>query len=261
MAIPSFFDLSGKTALVTGGTRGIGRAMALALAEAGADIILVQRNTRDSSTRDDIIDLGRKCRIVLADLSTSASVSFVIPDLVSHAEMLPNGGIHILVNCAGIQRRNPAHEFPDSEWNEVVQTNLSTVFTMCRDIGKYWIENDIGGRIVNVASLLSFQGGINVPAYAAAKHGVMGLTKSLSNEWAKHGIAVNAIAPGYIATDMNKDLQSDKERNKSIMDRIPAGRWGNPDDFKGPVVFLASEKASGYINGETIVVDGGWMGR
>ncbi|KAF8247146.1 NAD(P)-binding protein [Wilcoxina mikolae CBS 423.85] len=275
----SLFDLTGKTALVTGGTRGIGRAMALALAEAGADIILVQasiphfplgppltppppqRDINNSSTRDDIMSLGRACRTVLGDLSSSASVGFIIPDLVSNDSALPNGGIHILLNCAGIQRRHKAHEFPDTEWNEVVQTNLSTVFTLCRDVGSYWIQKGIRGRIVNVASLLSFQGGLNVAAYAAAKHGVVGITKALSNEWAGRGIGVNAIAPGYIATDMNTDLQQDQERNRQILERIPAGKWGSPEDFKGPVVFLASEKASGYVNGETIVVDGGWLGR
>ncbi|KAF8533525.1 hypothetical protein BDD12DRAFT_864745 [Trichophaea hybrida] len=257
----SLFDLTGKTALVTGGTRGIGRAMALALAEAGADIILVQRDINNFSTRDDIMSLGRTCRTAIGDLSSSASVSFVIPDLISNDALLPNGGIHILLNCAGIQRRHKAEEFPDAAWDEVVQTNLSTVFTLCRDVGKYWIQNGIRGRIINVASLLSFQGGLTVPAYAAAKHGVVGITKALSNEWAGCGIGVNAIAPGYITTDMNKDLQQDQQRHRQISERIPAGRWGTPEDFKGPVLFLASEKASGYVNGETIVVDGGWLGR
>jgi 2-deoxy-D-gluconate 3-dehydrogenase len=142
------------------------------------------------------MSLGRACRTAIADLSSAASVGFVIPDLVSNADALPNGGIHILLNCAGIQRRHASHEFPDNDWSEVLQTNLSTVFMLCRDIGYYWIAKGIRGRIINVASLLSFQGGLNVPAYAAAKHGVVGVTKALSNEWAGRGIGVNAIAPG-----------------------------------------------------------------
>jgi len=167
----------------------------------------------------------------------------------------------LLLNCAGIQSRHPSHEFPSSDWNAVLQTNLNTVFTLCRDIGAYWIANGIRGRIINVASLLSFQGGLTVPAYAASKGGVLQLTKALSNEWAGKGIGVNAIAPGYIATDMNEALIANETRSRQIMERIPAGRWGKPEDFKGPVVFLASEKASGYVSGECMVVDGGWMGR
>jgi 2-deoxy-D-gluconate 3-dehydrogenase len=173
--------------------------------------------------------------------------------------------IHILVNCGGIQRRHPAHEFPDSDWNEVLQVNLSTVFTLSRDVGAHMLSRDADrhgrrGSIINVASLLSFQGGINVPAYAASKGGVAQLTKALSNQWADKGIAVNAIAPGYIATEMNTDLQKDDVRSKSILDRIPAGRWGDADDFKGTVVYLAS-RAAGYVSGEILTVDGGWMGR
>lgn len=167
------------------------------------------------------------------------------------------------MNSAGIQSRHPAHQFPTTEWNAVLQTNLSSVFTLCRDMGAYWLAATppVRGRIINVASLLSFQGGFTVPAYAASKGAVLQLTKALSNEWAGKGIGVNAIAPGYIATDMNEALINNETRAKQIMERIPAGRWGSPEDFKGPVVFLASEKASGYVSGECLVVDGGWMGR
>ena len=172
----------------------------------------------------------------------------------------------ILLSCAGIQKRHPAHKFPDDDWNAVLQVNLSTVFTMCRDFGAYLLskpEPAAGrsrGSIINVASLLTYQGGITVPAYAASKGGVGQLTKALSNEWAGKGIKVNAIAPGYIDTDMNEALMKDEDRQKSILARIPAGRWGKPEDFDGIVVFLASE-ASRYVSGEIVNIDGGWMGR
>lgn len=173
--------------------------------------------------------------------------------------------MHILVTCAGIQRRHPAHQFPDNDWNEVLQVNLTTVFTLDRDFGAYLLAKPAPtsgsrGSIINIASLLTFQGGITVPAYAASKGGVGQLTKALSNEWAGKGIQVNAICPGYIDTDMNVALMQDQERQKSILARIPAGRWGKPEDFKGAVVFLAGE-ASSYITGEILTVDGGWMGR
>lgn len=173
--------------------------------------------------------------------------------------------MHILVTCAGIQKRHPAHQFPDNDWNEVLQVNLTTVFTLDRDFGAYLLSkpgpiSGSRGSVINIASLLTFQGGITVPAYAASKGGVGQLTKALSNEWAGKGIQVNAICPGYIDTDMNVALMQDQERQKSILSRIPAGRWGQPEDFKGAVVFLAS-KASSYISGEILTVDGGWMGR
>lgn len=173
--------------------------------------------------------------------------------------------IHILLNCGGIQRRHPAHEFPDDDWNEVLQVNLNAVFTLCRDVGAHMLARDADkdgrrGSIINVGSLLTFQGGINVPAYAASKGGVGQLTKALSNQWADKGITVNCIAPGYIATEMNTALINDEKRAASILERIPAGRWGNPEDFKGSVVYLAS-RASGYVTGEVLTVDGGWMAR
>ena len=173
--------------------------------------------------------------------------------------------IHILVNCGGIQRRHPPHQFPDDDWDDVMQVNLNAVFTLCRDIGAHMLQRpkDNHGRrgsIINIASLLTFQGGINVPAYAASKGGVGQLTKALSNQWVPEGITVNAIAPGYISTDMNEALIADEARAESILARIPAARWGTPDDFKGAVVFLAS-RASAYVSGDILTVDGGWMGR
>lgn len=173
--------------------------------------------------------------------------------------------VHILLNCGGIQRRHPAHQFPDDDWNEVLQVNLNAVFTLCRDVGAHMLSRDGDkhgrrGSIINIGSLLTFQGGINVPAYAASKGGVGQLTKALSNQWADKGITVNCIAPGYIATDMNEALINDEKRAASILERIPAGRWGSAEDFKGSVVYLAS-RASGYVTGEVLTVDGGWMAR
>jgi len=252
----SLFSLSGQTALVTGGTRGIGAAMALALAEAGADIVLIQRDTTSTSTSKQIEALGRKCTIYTADLSSRASLTTVLPTILSEQKR-----IHILLNCGGIQRRHPAHEFPDEDWDAVLQVNLTSVFTLCRELGAHMLSqppidaSNRRGAIINVASLLSFQGGITVPAYAASKGGVAQLTKALSNEWAGKGINVNAIAPGYIATEMNSALMQDQARAASILARIPAGRWGSPEDFKGAVVFLAS-RAGGYVSGEILVSAG-----
>ncbi|KAK4984552.1 hypothetical protein LTR50_006516 [Elasticomyces elasticus] len=253
-SIQQLFSLEGQTALVTGGTRGIGQAMAVALAEAGADILLVQRDQSNTSTKSLIESLGRKAQIYTADLSSQSSISSLVPTILKDGHR-----IDILLNCGGIQRRHPSHQFPDSDWNEVLQVNLTTVFSLCRDVGAHMLsrEADAGGRrgsIINIASLLSFQGGITVPAYAASKGGVAQLTKALSNEWAGKGINVNAIAPGYIATDMNEALIADKDRAAGIMARIPAGRWGSPDDFKGGVVFLAA-RASSYISGEILTID------
>ena len=173
--------------------------------------------------------------------------------------------IHILLNCGGIQKRHAAEKFPDDDWNEVLQVNLNAVFTLCRDVGAHMLSRDADrygrrGSIINIASLLSFQGGVNVPAYAASKGGVAQLTKALSNQWADRGINVNGIAPGYIATEMNTALMNDQKRATSILERIPVGRWGTPEDFKGSVVYLAS-RASAYVSGEILTVDGGWMGR
>ncbi|OOF97947.1 hypothetical protein ASPCADRAFT_164035 [Aspergillus carbonarius ITEM 5010] len=254
------FSLQNTTALVTGGTRGIGQQMAIALAEAGSDVILVQRDTSHLETKQRIESLGRKATIYTADLSSRESVSTLTPTILAD-----NHDINILVNCAGIQRRHPSHLFPDSDWDEVLQTNLTAIFTLCRDIGAYMLTRSPDshghrGSIINVASLVSFQGGITVPAYAAAKGGVAQLTKALSNEWASQGINVNAVAPGYVATEMNTALLNDENRARSILERIPAGRWATPEDFKGVTVFLAS-RASAYVSGTVVLVDGGWMGR
>lgn len=261
-SFPSLFSLAGQNALITGGTRGIGQAMAIALAEAGADIILVQRNVSDTATSAHITSLGRGCTIVQGDLSSKHSISALLQTV---HEQTNNAPIHILLNSAGIQRRHPSHQFPDDDWDAVIQTNLSSTFTLCRDVGAHMLSRLPGahgrrGAIINIASLLSFQGGITVPAYAASKGGVAQLTKALSNEWAGKGISVNAIAPGYIATEMNTALMGDEQRAQAILARIPAGRWGTPEDFKGVVVWLAS-RASGYVSGEVVTVDGGWMGR
>ncbi|CAK7271344.1 hypothetical protein SEPCBS119000_004554 [Sporothrix epigloea] len=256
------FSLKGKTALVTGGTRGIGQAMAVALAEAGADVLLAVRAGANTETKAKIESLGRTCTLYELDVSSRESVAALVPTIVGR----DGHRIDVLVNCAGIQRRHPAHLFPDSDYDEVIQVNLSSVFTLCRDVGAHMLEQPFyegdnrRGAIINVASLLSFQGGITVPAYAASKGGVAQLTKALSNEWAGKGVTVNAIAPGYIATDMNTALIDDEARASSILARIPAGRWGLPEDFKGAVIFLAS-RASAYVSGEILTVDGGWMGR
>ncbi|KAI1842538.1 hypothetical protein JX266_011292 [Neoarthrinium moseri] len=254
------FSLKGHLALVTGGTRGIGQAMALALAGAGADIILIQRDEKNTETKVKVEALGRKAFIYTADLASQSDVEGLAKRILSDKH-----DVDILVTCAGIQRRHPAHVFPMSDWDEVLQVNLRTVWTLCRDFGAYMLTRspDATGRrgaIINVASLVSFQGGLNVPAYAAAKGGIAQLTKSLSNQWSADGINVNAIAPGYIATDMNEALIKDEKRAASILERIPTGRWGSPEDFEGATVFLAGS-ACRYVSGEILTVDGGWMGR
>lgn len=255
------FSLEGQTALVTGGTRGIGQAAAIALAEAGADIILIQRDRAQDTTLKAINATGRKATIYTADLASQEQVAALTPAILKDGHK-----INILINCAGIQRRHPSALFPDNDWNEVLQVNLSTVFTLCRDVGAHMLTLEPSpstgrrGSVINFASLLSFQGGLTVPAYAASKGAVAQLTKALANEWTSKGITVNAIAPGYIETEMNTALLADAGRLKSISDRIPAGRWGVPEDFKGSVVFLAS-KSSAYVSGHVLVVDGGWMGR
>jgi len=257
----SLFSLEGHTALITGGTRGIGQAVAIGLAEAGADIILVQRDTSNTATKDAIEKLGRKAWIYTAELSSPEQVAALTPKILADGHE-----IRILVTCAGIQRRYPVEAFPDSDFAEVMQVNLNSVFTLCRDVGAHMLKlepSPVTGRrgsVINFGSLLTFQGGLNVPAYAASKGAVGQLTKSLANGWTERGITVNAIAPGYIATDMNEALLNDPDRLASISARIPAGRWGTPDDFKGTAVYLAS-KASGYVSGHVLTVDGGWMGR
>ncbi|MCE4216080.1 SDR family oxidoreductase [Aquirufa antheringensis] len=250
------FDLTGKIALVTGCKRGIGMAMALGLAEAGADIIGVSANLELSGSQVSkaVEALGRKFKAYQADFSNRDSLYAFIKQLKTDYPR-----IDILVNNAGTILRNPAAEHSDEFWDEVLEVNLSSQFILSREIGSRMITEG-SGKIIFTASLLSFQGGINVPGYAASKGGIARLTMALANEWAGKGVNVNAIAPGYISTDNTTALREDKDRSASILGRIPAGRWGEPEDFKGPVVFLASE-ASNYVHGTILTVDGGWMGR
>ena len=251
----AMFDLSGKTALVTGAKRGIGRGMAEALAGAGADIIGVSATLEPGSEVEGAVKkLGRDFKSYACDFSDRAALNGFIAQLESDG-VVPD----ILVNNAGTILRKPAAEHPDEFWDKVVEVNLSAQFILSREIGKHMVARG-AGKVIFTASLLTFQGGITVPGYAASKGGIGQLTKALANEWAGKGVNVNAIAPGYIATDNTQALQDDPDRSKSILERIPAGRWGTPEDFAGPVVFLASN-ASNYVNGEILTVDGGWMGR
>ncbi|MGN8646323.1 SDR family oxidoreductase [Gracilibacillus sp. HCP3S3_G5_1] len=247
------FDLHDQVAVVTGATRGIGKAIAIGLAEVGANIALIQRSGNEE-TKQEIEKLGVKCEIFNGDLGDLGRVRELIPEVKSVM-----GSVDILVNSAGIQRRYPAVEFPEEEWDEVIKVNLKSVWILCQEAGKIMTEQR-KGKIINVASLVSFQGGILVPAYTAAKGAVGQLTKELANEWSSLGVNVNALVPGYFATDMNTALINDPERSKQILDRIPAGRWGEPDDMKGAAVFLASS-ASDYVHGHLLAVDGGWLGR
>ncbi|WP_342248747.1 2-dehydro-3-deoxy-D-gluconate 5-dehydrogenase KduD [Sphingomonas sp. OTU376] len=247
------FDLSGKVAVVTGANTGIGQGIALALAAAGADIAAVGR-TRAQETVEKVRALGRKAEIISADLSSIEPVGRVVDEAVDKL-----GGLNILVNNAGIIRRNDSLDFTEEDWDAVVDTNLKSVFFLCQAAGRHMVANG-GGKIINIASMLTFQGGIRVPSYTASKSGIGGLTKLLANEWATKGINVNAIAPGYIATNNTAALQADETRNRQIMERIPAGRWGSPEDMGGAAVFLASSAAD-YIQGHILAVDGGWLAR
>ncbi|HRI46669.1 MAG TPA: SDR family oxidoreductase [Ignavibacteriaceae bacterium] len=248
------FNLNGKTALVSGANRGIGQSYALALAEAGADIISVSYEADSSETEKMINNVGRKFSSYVSDFSDRNSLYQFIEKVKTDFS-----SIDILINNAGTILRNPITEHSDEYWDKVIEVNLSAQFILTREIGKGMIERGYG-KVVFIASLLSFQGGILVPGYAASKGGIKQITMAFSNEWASKGITVNAIAPGYIATDNTKALREDPIRNKSILDRIPQGRWGNPEDLMGTVVFLSSS-ASDYLNGSVITVDGGWMGR
>ena len=247
------FDLTGRVAVVTGANTGIGQAIALALAAAGADIAAVGRSAA-TDTVDQVRAMGRKAEIVSADLSTIEPVQRVVDETVAKL-----GGLDILVNNAGIIRRADAVDFSEEDWDAVIDTNLKSVFFLCQAAGRHMIANG-GGKIINIASMLTFQGGIRVPSYAASKSGIAGVTKLLANEWATKGVNVNAIAPGYIATNNTAALQADEVRNKSIVDRIPAGRWGDASDLGGAAVFLAS-RASDYVQGHILAVDGGWLAR
>ena len=247
------FDLTGRVAIVTGANTGIGQGIAVALAEAGADIACVGRSTA-AETVEAVRALGRKAGSIAADLSTIEPVGRIVEET---RELL--GGIDILVNNAGIIRRADSVDFTEEDWDAVVDTNLKSTFFLCQAAGRQMIQQG-HGKIINVASMLSFQGGIRVPSYTASKSGVAGLTKLLANEWAAKGVNVNAIAPGYIATNNTIALRADEARNRQILERIPAGRWGVPGDLGGAAVFLASS-ASNYVNGHILAVDGGWLAR
>ena len=248
------FRVDRKVALVTGSATGIGSAVALALAEAGADVVVHGKEDSGQSTVERVLRLGRRSFGVQADLVDRAAQDDLVQQTVQRF-----GRIDILVNNAGLIRRAPAVEYSDEDWDLLLAVNLTAVFRLARLAGKQMLEQG-GGSIINIASLLAFQGGILVPAYAASKGGVAQLTKALANEWAARGVTVNAIAPGYIATDNTAALRSDADRSRQILERIPAGRWGEATDIAGAAVFLASD-ASRYVNGHVLVVDGGWMGR
>lgn len=256
MTVLDQFSLIGRTALVTGCKRGIGKAMAIALAEAGADIIGVSASLESSGSavENAIMKLGRRFSAYTCDFSNRNALRAFVEAVTANHPV-----IDILVNNAGTIRRAPAAEHPDDDWDHVIEVNLNSQFLLAKAIGRRMMERG-RGKIIFTASLLTFQGGINVPGYAASKGAIGQLTKALANEWAGRGVNVNAIAPGYIRTDNTQALQDDPVRSKAILERIPAGRWGDPTDFAGPVVFLASD-ASDYVDGTIVTVDGGWMGR
>jgi 2-deoxy-D-gluconate 3-dehydrogenase len=249
------FRLDNRVALVTGAGQGLGQAMAIALAEAGADIVALDRRESEQ-TGQAVMALGRRFKSIVCDLRQATVVELhqIVAQVV--AEL---GRLDILVNNAGIIRRAPAIEFSEADWDDVLHIDLKAVFFLSQAVARVMIDQG-GGKIINVASMLSFQGGIIVPSYTAAKSGVAGITRALANEWAKHHINVNAIAPGYMATDNTAPLRADPTRSASILDRIPAGRWGTPDDLKGVVVCLASSAAD-YMHGAIVPVDGGWLTR
>ncbi|WP_198673842.1 SDR family NAD(P)-dependent oxidoreductase [Chitinophaga alhagiae] len=256
MSVLDLFSLKGKTALVTGCKRGIGKAMAVALAEAGADIIGVSASLElsGSDVEKEVLATGRRFKAYQCDFGKREALYNFIGTVQKDFPV-----IDILVNNAGTIMRKPAAEHPDEYWDEVIAINQSAQFILTREIGKQMIAHG-SGKVIFTASLLTFQGGINVPGYAASKGAVGQLTKAFANEWAARGINVNAIAPGYISTDNTAALRADEKRSQSILERIPASRWGEPEDFMGPVVFLASA-ASNYMHGTVVTVDGGWMGR
>jgi 2-deoxy-D-gluconate 3-dehydrogenase len=248
------FKLDDKVAIVTGSARGLGQAMALGLAEAGADITLVDILDMSDSKKQ-IESLGRKCITIASDLSKEDCAEKIVNTTVQQL-----GGIDILFNNAGIIRRSQFTEFTEKDWDDVMNVNIRSVFFLSQAVAKVMIKQGRGGKIINMASLLSFQGGILVPSYTASKSAVMGLTRLMACELAKYKINVNAIAPGYMATENTRPLRENPQRSKAILDRIPAGRWGKPEDLKGVAVFLASA-ASDYMNGYTVAVDGGWLAR
>ncbi len=248
------FGIEDRVALVTGASRGIGRAVAIGLARSGADVALVSRGEAVNETAAAIERLGRKALALRLDLTKEKAAETAVAETVKNL-----GRLDILVNNAGTTRRAPCEEFSDQHWREVMGLNLDAVFRLCRQAGRVMLDRGYG-KIINIASLMSFQGGLNIPAYTASKHAVAGLTKSLANEWASHGITVNALAPGYVKTEVTAPLQDDPVRRPEIDKRIPQGRWAEPEDMVGPVLFLASD-ASAYVQGHVLVADGGWLGR
>jgi len=248
------FSLKGKVAIVTGSSTGLGQGMIVGLAEAGADIAGVDY-VDSKETKEKVAEIGRRFLEIKANLLTTEPVEGIIIQTIKKY-----GKVDILINNAGIIRREDAINFTEKDWDEVISINVKTLFFFAQAAARQFIRQKTGGKIINVASMLSFQGGIRVPSYTASKSAVMGLTRALANEWAEYDINVNAIAPGYMATNNTKALREDKERSKAILDRIPAGKWGLTEDVAGPAVFLASE-ASNYVNGYTIAVDGGWLAR
>ena len=247
------FDITGQVALVTGGSRGIGRAMAIGLAQAGATVAVVSRKEAQDVVQE-IEALGGKAYAFACDLADREARVRLFEQVTNTV-----GHVDIVINNAGIQKRHDAEVFPLEDWDDIVEVNLTSVFHLCQLFGRPMLARGYG-KIINIASVISFQGGIRIAPYAAAKAGVMNFTKTLSNEWSSKGVNVNCIAPGYIATDMNEALLADGERNKQILERIPSKRWGEPADFVGAAIFLSS-KASDYVCGQTLLVDGGWMGR
>jgi 2-deoxy-D-gluconate 3-dehydrogenase len=248
------FKLTNKVAIVTGSSTGLGQGMILGLAQAGANIVGVDY-VDSPETKAKVEALDRRFLEIKADLRTIAPIQGIIDQAVA-----TYGHVDILVNNAGLIRRTDALDFSEQDWDDVINLNLKTVFFFCQAAGRQFIKQGGGGKIVNIASLLSFQGGIRVPSYTASKSGVMGITRLLANEWAKHGININAIAPGYMATNNTAPLRADEGRSREILSRIPAGRWGEAEDLQGAVVFLASDAAA-YVNGYTLAVDGGWLAR
>jgi 2-deoxy-D-gluconate 3-dehydrogenase len=253
-AVLDAFKLDGSKALVTGSATGIGRTVAMALAEAGADVAVLGHAHDPAETRAAIEALGRQALSFRGDLTDAAFRNRLVDEVLAKW-----GRIDILANIAGTATRAPAVDYPEADWDQVIDLNLTTLFRLCQRVGRVMIEQK-RGKIINIASLLSFSGGITVPAYSASKGGVAQVTKALANEWARFNVNVNAIAPGYVLTELTRPLYEDPIRSRQINDRIPAGRWGSPGDLKGAVVFLAS-RASDYVHGHVLVVDGGWMAR
>ena len=255
MMILDKFKLTDQVAIVTGVATGLGKAMAIGLAEAGADIVGVYHSHAPEDAQEKIEATGRRFVGVQANLMTIAPIKGIVAKAVETF-----GKVNILVNNAGIIRRAPSLEFTEKDWDDVMNVNLKSVFFLSQAVADQFVKQGTGGKIISIASLLAFQGGILIPPYTSSKSGIRGLTQLLANEWAKHNINVNAIAPGYMITDNTAPLRSDPVRNKAILDRIPAGHWGDPEELQGAVVFLASA-ASNYMNGFTLAVDGGWLGR